>query len=772
MIFNKTSLALAVSLSISVLSGCSDDDKKVAASEPMQFNRVATFFTCEQISPVCNTDETTVAEIVAASKDGNTLIYTDSPQNKIGFVDIRVASQPKKGGTLVMGGEPTSVAVLGNYAVVGVNTSADYVNRSGDLVVVDIATKTIVRRIALGGQPDSVAVSPSGKYIAVAIENERDEDLNDGLLPQFPAGYLSIIDVAEKVENWSVRKVELTGLDGLQYASDPEPEYVAINSDDVAVLTLQENNHIALINLKNGAIQKSVSAGAVDLVAINATTNKPGKIALTESLDAIPREPDGVAWLGNDYFATANEGDLVGGSRGFSIFSKAGELVWDSGNLLEQLAVRFGHYPEKRAGKKGVEPENITYGIFNNTPYLFVNAERANLIFMFDVSNPVQPKFKQILPASAGPEGSTVIPDRNLLVVASEVDDREVNLRGAVNIYYMDENSAAYPTIESVDNGDGAPISWSAMSGLSASKSENILYAIEDSFYASNRIFTLDTSTAPAKLTAATAIKDSNGVFAGLMLPDLVKTDNLRASTFDKLDLAALINSDKTVNIDPEGIALASDGGFWVASEGNGTQGEADRPILSENLIFKTNADGVIEQVIRLPEAINAKQIRFGFEGVAEDAGKLYVVFQRAWIDDKNPRVGIYDLTEKTWQFVFYSLDAVASQAKGWVGLSDLTALGNGEFLVIERDNKAGFDAAIKRLYKINLASVTNEQVITKTLVRDLLDDLKLPAGMVPEKIEGLAVTPSGKVFIVNDNDGIDDNSGETQLLNLGKVLN
>ena len=48
------------------------------------FNRIATF-------PVyLNTDinDETVAEIVDASKDGKTLIYTDSETGKLGFVDI------------------------------------------------------------------------------------------------------------------------------------------------------------------------------------------------------------------------------------------------------------------------------------------------------------------------------------------------------------------------------------------------------------------------------------------------------------------------------------------------------------------------------------------------------------------------------------------------------------------------------------------------------------------------------------------------------------
>lgn len=51
-----------------------------------------------------------------------------------------------------------------------------------------------------------------------------------------------------------------------------------------------------------------------------------------------------------------------------------------------------------------------------------------------------------------------------------------------------------------------------------------------------------------------------------------------RTDLFDEADLALLINDDNSVNLDPEGIAKASDGGFWVASEGSGTVGGIDRP--------------------------------------------------------------------------------------------------------------------------------------------------------------------------------------------------
>jgi hypothetical protein len=52
------------------------------------------------------------------------------------------------------------------------------------------------------------------------------------------------------------------------------------------------------------------------------------------------------------------------------------------------------------------------------------------------------------------------------------------------------------------------------------------------------------------------------------------------------------------------------------------------------------------------------------------------------------------------------------------------------------------------------------------------MGDLRAPGGAIPEKIEGSALLASGDVVIVNDNDGVDDNSGEVQLLNLGRLMN
>jgi len=299
LIYKKSVVMLAIAAALSSTAVIADNEHKYKFQHQHkqshhhkynnEFKRIATF-------PVyLNTDinTETVAEIVAASKDGNTLIYTDGKTDNLGYVDITNPENPLPAGITALGGEPTSVAVSGQYALAAVNTSASFVSPSGNIQVVDIASRTLVTNLDLGGQPDSIAVSADGKYAVVVIENERDEDLGDGTPPQAPAGYVVIVDMKGNPSDWTLRNVSLTGLTGMRFADDPEPEYVDINSKNIAVITLQENNHIALLDLKSGKLINHFSAGTVDLDKID--TEKDKMIDLNSSLTDIPREPDGVS---------------------------------------------------------------------------------------------------------------------------------------------------------------------------------------------------------------------------------------------------------------------------------------------------------------------------------------------------------------------------------------------------------------------------------------------------------------------------------------------
>lgn len=751
--FTKSALSLALVAALPSLVFAAPKNPGAA-----HFQRIATYLVCENTS--CDRDliEETVAEIVAASADGNTLIYTDSPAGKIGFVDISDPENPAGLGTLNTSGEPTSVAVSGHYALVGVNTSASFAQPSGILAVYylpvclnDISSCAPIREIDMRGQPDSVAVSPNGRYAAVVIENERDEDVVvsdvEGGLPQLPAGFLNIIDLIGEPGNWTVRAVDLTGL-AAYGSSDPEPEFVSINQNNIAAITLQENNHIAFVNLVNGEVLQNFDAGTVTLDGIDTADNK--LIDFSGTLTNVPREPDGIAWLGNDKVITANEGDLFGGSRGFSIFNRSGKVMYDAGTEFEYLAASAGHYPEKRSDNKGSEPEGVTTGRFGNETLVFVGSERANFVGVYtDKGQSLE--YKQLLPTGAGPEGLLAIPHRKLFIASTEADSP---VRSQINIFRLEQEPASYPQIESARQADGKPIAWGALSGLAADKNDaNRLYTVHDSFYNNSRIYTIDVSSRPAKITAATP----------------------------------LLKDGAPVNYDLEGIAQRSDGGFWLASEGAGTSA-------TRNLLIEAGSDGTVAREIRLPAAVEALQVSNGYEGVAVTgtAGvdeQVYVAFQREWLNDPAGmvRIGQYtpaldldpSMDEGEWKFFYYPLDPVESPAGGWVGLSEITALGDGKFAIIERDNQAGPDARIKRVYRIDITGVTpkaqaqgNFPILNKFLAIDVLPVMQAGKGWVHDKLEGLARTPDGAVYAVTDNDGVDNSTGETQFLNLGDALN
>jgi hypothetical protein len=65
--------------------------------------------------------------------------------------------------------------------------------------------------------------------------------------------------------------------------------------------------------------------------------------------------------------------------------------------------------------------------------------------------------------------------------------------------------------------------------------------------------------------------------------------------------------------------------------------------------------------------------------------------FWQAWTNEANPRLGLYNTETEEWKFVFYPLDAPESVLGGWVGLSDITPIGAGNFLVVERDNQGEY---------------------------------------------------------------------------------
>lgn len=707
-----------------------------ALAEPV-FNRVSSFPVNTNLPAGVDQKTETSAEIISASRDGMTLVYTDSPAKRIGFIDIADPKSPKAAGGIEMGGEPTSVSVSGDYALVGVNTSESYVKPSGKFVAVEIATRNVKESCDLGGQPDSVAISPDGSLAAVAVENERDEELNDGEMPQMPAGYVTIFKLKGGLPDCaSMIKADVTGLATIA-PEDPEPEFVDFNSRNEIAVTLQENNHIVILGA-DGKVLSHFTAGSVDIEGID--TKSDGALNFTSSKKAVAREPDAIQWLDDDRVVVANEGDYKGGARSFTIFSRNGEVLYDSGPSLEMRIAALGHYPEKRSKSKGVELEGLEVRKFGDANYIFVLSERSSVVGVYKDTG-AAPEFVQVLPTGIAPEGAVAIADRNLLAVANEADlVEDGGVRSHVTLYELGEGEVRYPMIEASLDDAGKPIGWGALSGLAADPDKpGILYAINDSFYSAQpTIFTIDATSKPARIVSA---------------------------------LRVTRNGEAAQKMDMEGIALDGKGGFWIANEGNSAK-------MVPHGIMRVDAKGEITAEIGMPDTLLAGQTRFGFEGIAlvgeGDEATLWMAVQREWGDDEKGFVKLvaYNLKKKSWGAVSYPLNGAE---KGWVGLSEIGVHGEYAY-IIERDNQIGEKAKIKKLYRVKLSDLVPAElggklpVVAKEEVHDFLPDLKSAGGYVVDKIEGFTVDAAGNGYAVTDNDGVDDSNSETLFFNIGRI--
>lgn len=718
-----------------------------------QYHRTATYPVFLNRPAEGPADAETVAEISTVTPDGNTLIHTDAAAKRIGFLDITDPTNPVGKGTLSLkelghqDDQPTSVAAVGEFVLVVVDTTGgDFPHPSGRVDIVRVADRTRVHSIDLGGQPDSIAISHDGAFAAIAMENQRDEEFTppggeEGDLPQPPTGFVQLIDLKGAPDTWTPRRVdfdvEAARAAGLDTPEDLEPEYVSINSRGQVAVTLQENNGIAIIDGATGDVVKIFSAGSASVEGID--TAEDAAIDQTGSITDTPREPDAIGWIDDTHVATANEGDWKGGTRGWTIFdATTGDVVWDAANTFEQLAVRTGLHIESRAESKGPEPEGLAITDVGGRRTALIASERSNFVAVYDVTDPGSPQFRQILPTTPGPEGILPIPSRNLLAISSETDDAKDRVRASVSVYGFGEQYAqaggtpSFPSIVSGDI-DDVPIGWGALGALSADpKDPDRLYTATDIAYGPARILGVDASRTPALIDTELRVTEDG----------------------------------KPVTLDTEGLAARPDGGFVLAVEGEEGPGN--------ELVF-VDAAGGIEKRVKLPADIAAQLGGQGLEGVAVDGDAVWLALQRELKSDPTGvvRIGRYTPEGERWEWYGYPLEKTSADGD-WIGLSEIT-VHDGRLLVLERDKLNGPDARVKALYSVDIpdgegaTSATDApKVLEKTPARDLLPDLQATRGFVQEKVEGATIASNGNLYVITDNDGLDDANGETVFLDLG----
>ncbi|EDM77985.1 hypothetical protein PPSIR1_19289 [Plesiocystis pacifica SIR-1] len=363
------------------------------------------------------------------------------------------------------------------------------------------------------GEPDDDYLSdPEGSVAIVDVTGDV-AALTDGdvVIADFNAFSLANIDPAIRIFG-----------PGSSVAQDLEPEYVAVSADSTtAYVAVQENNALAVVDIAQGSVTALVALGFKNHSQPGKgldPSDDDGAIAIANWPVFGMYQPDAIATFevdGQTYVFSANEGDgrgydaldeevrvkdltldpvvfpdadalqqdeqlgrltvseLMGdpdndgeheqlyafGGRSVSVWSASGNLVWDSGDELEQTtAAALPDYFnsnnddndsfESRSDNKGPEPEGTTIATLWGKPYAFVGLERVGGVVVYDLSDPQAPALvvydnstrewdgdaEASEGGDLGPEGLEVVladdspTGEPLLVVANEVS-------GTISVY-------------------------------------------------------------------------------------------------------------------------------------------------------------------------------------------------------------------------------------------------------------------------------------------------------------------------------------------------
>jgi hypothetical protein len=300
-------------------------------------------------------------------------------------------------------------------------------------------------------------------------------------------------------------------------------------------------------------------------------------------------------------------------------------------------------------------------------------------------------------------------------------------------------------------------------------------------------------------LTSTTLFRDTDGTPLSGLNPQLLSGS---VSTLGR-------------SFDSEGIVRLPNGHFLVSDEygpavyefgANGTKLRAFTT--PDNLIPRQG--GTVNYVDGRPIITTGRQDNRGFEGltVSKDGTKAYAILQDPLVDEgtdggtpdgrrsRNLRIVEFDVATglSTKQFIYQledradingrvpgTADDFSSSAQGRnIGVSSITALDDGSFLVIERDNRGlGVDPSSslpigsKRVYRIRLDGATDVSAVSlhnrntlpdgvtpvqKSLYLDIQAALKQAGLDSVEKLEGLSFGPiladgSLSLIIASDND-------------------
>ena len=356
-----------------------------------------------------------------------------------------------------------SIDIFNGLAALAIEAKPDR-RLPGRVVFYDTKTrKRSGNAVTVGALPDMITFAENGNLVLVANEATPNAVADTNYTTPDPAGTVSIIDVKRRtlIASPGFTGVPQTGSNlRTNSGMDFEPEYIAVDHDGHrAFVTLQEANGIAELDLKSGAYWQVTGLGTKDFrFPGNEIDPKDNDNTVDfRTSDELPPNvevrgfymPDSIAaykFKGQTYLVMANEGDFrednvdrsaansapflapgpldrlrivntassnghlfAAGGRSFSIRDQNGELVYDSGNILDSEAAARGIYDDGRSRDKGVEPEGVALIDIRGRTYAFIGLERtlSSAVAIFDISSPFDVSFVGMIvtPGDVSPEG-------------------------------------------------------------------------------------------------------------------------------------------------------------------------------------------------------------------------------------------------------------------------------------------------------------------------------------------------------------------------------
>lgn len=333
----KHLLALAIG---ATLAGCASQNNMLSQHTPIKS------LSLEVVGSYVsgNAFDTSSAEIVSYDNMTDRLYVVNAENKSVDVLRFNDQHQPVKTDAInlqtaaeaahIAIGAANSVSAKQGLVAIAIENSNK--QQDGIIALYRSSDLSLMNTYPAGALPDMVIITDDGQYILAANEGEPSKDYTVD-----PEGSVTLIDISAGTDNSKAVVTQISFRDfnegntrynelnnvriprphGASVAQDLEPEYIALTDNGKAVVSLQENNALAVIDIAKASVDSINGLGLKSWAGKDAggqgyqldLTNKDGQFTLASYPQlAGYYMPDTIASFsidGTPYVMTANEGD-------------------------------------------------------------------------------------------------------------------------------------------------------------------------------------------------------------------------------------------------------------------------------------------------------------------------------------------------------------------------------------------------------------------------------------------------------------------------------